>query len=557
MAIYIVPMALFVLLWWWVSQQNWFARRRQSGPDDVVVSSTAVGADRDTRKCVRSLARVWSRELVRSAAFAYGLAFLMLSYVLFALLWGDETDSWNETLQVAPWFAHPLVGMMVLAVHRSVTRARREDVSELIEVCPLPDGVRTVGHLGAVGVPLAVFAVFVVAFVGTKELRGFGSIGPIGTGWLDLVSSMLLIVGGVALGVALGRWVPFQVAPVLAVLVVLVVTLRLSTFGDPGWNPLAELSTVPPVEEIGELLAPRPNGWHVVWLLGLTGLTMVVAFAWSRLDRMVGAMAVVALVVTVAGGIGATRGVSSANADHIVDLILSPEAHQTCETSSSGRMDVCVYDGFDEIVPVLMPSAAVADVVPGGERFVIRQGLLNTFVDESPPEVQNRLPDSLTRPANEIVIGLDPPSDDSPARFGMAFRAVGLPTDEPVDGVPLIVVGQARSVVALWLATAGLSDDEAFDLLSTDSEHSVEPMAESAVWAGAACWVPPAVTSIEELGLARRLAISDDARVADVLVERWEHWIDPTTSTVELVAALGLDGPTAFSPIEPHPYAEC
>ncbi|MEO6652088.1 MAG: hypothetical protein ABIP17_05460 [Ilumatobacteraceae bacterium] len=513
-----------------------------------------MGADRDTPKCARSLARVWSRELVRSAAFAYGFVFLMMNYVLFALLWGGETDSWNETLQIAPWFAHPLVGMTIVGVHRAVTRARRDDVNELIGVCPLPEGVRTVGHLGAVGVPLAMFAVFVVAFVGTKELRGVGPIGTIGTGWLDLVSSMLLIVGGVALGVAIGRWVPFQVAPVLAVLAVLAVTLRLSTLGDPGWNPLAELSTVPPVEEIGELLAPRPNGWHVVWLLGLTGLTMIVAFAWSRRDRMIGALAVIALVVTGAGGIGATRGMSSTDADHIVDLIVAPETHQTCQTSSSGMLDVCVYDGFDEIVPVLMSGSQVADVVPGAGRFVIRQGLLETYVDEVPPEVRDRLPASRNRPANEIVVGLDPPSDASPARFALAFSAAGLPTEEPADGVPLIVVGQARSVVALWLATAGLSDDDAYDLLSTDSEHSNEPMARSAVWAGAACWVPPAVTSIEELDLARRLAIGDDARVAAVLTERWEHWIDPTTSTVELVAALELDGPIAFSPIEPHPY---
>ncbi len=477
-----------------------------------------------------------------------------MAYVAFALLFGQETDSWSETLRVAPWFAHPLVGMTVVAVHRSVTRARRDDVSELIEVCPLPEGARTVGHLGVVGVPIVVFAVFVVAYVVTKELRGFGPVGPIGSNWLDLVGAFVLIVGGVALGVAIGRWVPFQVAPVLALLLVLVISLTLSTRGDPGWNPWAELSTSPPVEDVGELLAPRQNAWHVVWLLGLTGVTTVVAVVRNRRDRRIVALAAVALAVTVAGGIGATRGLSDADADHIVDLIVAPEPHQTCEPSSTGVLDICVFDGYSEIVPMLMTADQVAVAIPGADRVVVRQGLLATYADELPPTVQERLPEKVTRPANEIVIGLDPPSDDTPARFALAFRAAGLPTEEPADGVPLIVVGQARSVVALWLVTAGLSDDDAYDLLSTDSEHSVEPMARSAVWAGAACWVPPTVTSIEELNLARRLAIGDDAGFAEILAQRWEHWIDPTTSTVELVAALGLSGPTSFSAIEPHPY---
>lgn len=546
-------LALVVLLWWWAAQRKWLARRRDTERSEFV-STTSLGADRDRTKCARSLGRMWSRELTRSVAFATGVALLMMAYVSFALLWGQETDSWSETLQVAPWFAHPLVGMTIVAVHRAVTRARRDDLSELIETCPLPEGVRTAGHLGAVMAPLAVFAVFVVAYVGTKELRGFGPVGPIGPGWLDLVSAFVLIVGGVGLGVALGRWVPFQVAPVLALFVVGVVSIGLATRGDPGWNPLAELSLSPPSEEIGELLAPRPNAWHVVWLLGLTGLVTVAALAWSRRDRWFGAMALGSVVVVVAGGIGATSGLSSADADHIVELIVSPEDHQTCRTADSGVLDVCVYEGYEETVPVLLTAEHVATAVPDARRVVIRQGLVSTLVDQLPPEVINRLPSGRTRPANEIVVGLDPPSDDSTARFALAFSAVGLPIDEPADGVPLIIVGQARSVVALWLAAAGLDDDDALDLLQPDGEAGDDPLKRSAVWAGVACWIPPAVTSIEELELARRLVVGDDARMTEVLAERWEHWTDPATSTTELVAALGREGPTTFSPIEPHPY---
>lgn len=343
-------------------------------------------------------------------------------------------------------------------------------------------------------------------------------------------------------------------APVIALLVVLFVSIGLTTRGDPGWNPLAELSTAPPVDEIGELLAPRPNAWHVVWLLGLTGLVTAAAFAWSRRDRWVGAMALGSLVVVVVGGVGATSGLSSADADHVVELIVAPEDHQTCRSTDSGVLDVCAYDGYEEATEVLLAAEPVAAAVPGAPHVVIRQGLVNPLVDQLPPEVRDRLPSDRTRPANEIVVGLDPPSDDSAARFALAFSAVGLPIDEPPDGVPLVVVGQARSVVALWLVTAGLSDDDALELLQPDGGAGDDPLQRSAVWAGAACWTPPAVTSIEQFPLARRLVVGDDALMAEVLAERWDGWTDPATSTTELVAALGREGPTTFSPIEPHPY---
>lgn len=548
-----ILLASVVVLWWWLAQRRWFARGRHTEPSEVV-ASTSSGADRDPVNCARALGRMWSRELVRSVAFATGVALLMMAYVTFALMFEQEVDSWSEGLQAAPWFAHPLVGMTIVAIHRAVTRARRDDLSELIEACPLPEGVRTVGHLGAVVVPVVAFAVFVVAYVGTKEWRGFGPVGPIGSGWLDLVSAFVLIAGGVALGVALGRWVPFQGAPVLGLLLILAASVALATKGDPGWNPLAELSTAPPVEQIGEMLAPRPNAWHVVWLVGLTGLVTAAAFAWSRRDRWVGAMALGSVAVAVVGGVGATSSLSSAEADHIVDLIVAPEAHQTCRTADSGVLDICAYEGYEESLGTLMTAAHVADAVPGTPRVVIRQGLLSSMVDQLPPEVRDRLPADRARPTNEIVVEVEPPSDDSTARFALAFAAVGLPIEEPADGVPLIIVGQARGPIALWLATAGLDDDDALDLLRPDGEPGDDPLRRSAVWGGVACWIPPAVTSIEELELARRLVIGDDARMTTVLAERWEHWIDPATSTAELVVALGRDGPTTFSPIEPHPY---
>ncbi len=70
----IVPMALFVLLWWFAAQQRWFTRRAPVGSAAVVAPAAAAVADRSGGKCARSLAWMWSRELLRSAAFATGFS---------------------------------------------------------------------------------------------------------------------------------------------------------------------------------------------------------------------------------------------------------------------------------------------------------------------------------------------------------------------------------------------------------------------------------------------------------------------------------------------------
>jgi hypothetical protein len=187
------------------------------------------------------------------------------------------------------------------------------------------------------------------------------------------------------------------------------------------------------------------------------------------------------VAVVVAGGLGATSGLSPAAADHVVELIVAPEGHQTCRTGDSGVLDVCVYEGYEDSVPVLLTAEHVATAVPGDRRVVIRQGLVSALVDQLPPEVRDRLPSDRTRPPNEIIVGLDPPSDDSTARFALAFSAVGLPIEEPPDGVPLIIVGQARGVIALWLAAAGLDDDDALRLLQPDGEAGGDSLQRSAV----------------------------------------------------------------------------
>lgn len=273
--------------------------------DPTVAASTSrqrSGSAR-TRPIIRALGRVEARELTSSIWFGVGLGFSLVVNVLFAVVWGkDETHLWPDDAMLAPWFVHPLVGMTVLAVHRNVTRARRDGADELFDTCPTSLETRTWGFLATAWVSAVVGGAFYLSYIAILAGRGVDFDGPFGAAQvLDIASAPVLCLGGVALGVALGRWVHFGLAPVIAVVAVALLSLGIATAGDPHWNPIAELSTVPPIETIDQFFLVRNNGGHLLWLLALTGLVVVIALARHRRDRSL-AVAAVALVVPVRRG---------------------------------------------------------------------------------------------------------------------------------------------------------------------------------------------------------------------------------------------------------------
>jgi hypothetical protein len=533
------------------------AGERWAVPIATAPAPTAPGS---SRRVAAALARVESRELLLSGWFGVGLGMLAVILVTFAFVYpGDNGQPWREVAGLSPWFAHPLAGMTIVAVHRAVTRPVRDGTDELFESCPTDAGTRLLGMLRAAALPVVVFAGFVVLYGAVLQVRSPAVHGPIDLDAVPVVlAGPVLVAGAVALGAALGSWIRFGLVPIVAVVAVGMVSLTIATAGDPGWNGSSALSTFGPQTD-SPLLLPLLAAWpNLLWLLALTVVVAVLAVLRHRRDRSVllvglgsAGVAVVALVLALAP-------VDAGDARHTADLIASPVAHQTCDAVAG--VDVCTYEGFGELRRrVADEIAPVAAALPAGARSVsVRQGF-DGAADDLPPEVLELLPGGVPPvPAGEVRIGYEAHRTVMDAfRLRLAFAALGLDLPKEELDRPMAVDGEARGVVALWLAARGLDQDDAIDLTTVELSDDTSP--EDAFEAGLA-WPEmcgPVVWSPQDLEAARALLRLDAAAVGAVVDAGFDRWSDRRTGTDELLAELGLPSMGPYSEIVPRTEQFC
>jgi hypothetical protein len=133
------------------------------------------------------------------------------------------------------------------------------------------------------------------------------------------------------------------------------------------------------------------------------------------------------------------------------------------------------------------------------------------------------------------------------ARLDLAAAAVGIPVG-PEAPENILVDGEARGVVMLWLATNEM-DDRDVDRLLTPRDSRDGASYRGHLWPGVCAadvqWAP------QDVDAARAVTALDRAAVADVLAADWDRWIDATTTTDELLVALGLPPVGPPEPIEP------
>lgn len=167
---------------------------------------------------MNALRRVEARELATKPWFGVGIGFCVL--MVLALSTEQDDSSFRETIESLPYLAHPLVGMTVVASYRNATRIDRDGVGELFDTCPTTSGTRTLGGLASSWVPVAVLATVFGGYVAAGG--AFSDVhGEPGSAAVPVVlAGLVLGAGGIALGVALGHWARFALAPVLAVPVV-------------------------------------------------------------------------------------------------------------------------------------------------------------------------------------------------------------------------------------------------------------------------------------------------------------------------------------------------
>jgi hypothetical protein len=496
----------------------------------------------------RSLSRVEASQLFFNPWFLVGIGFWVLIIVLFGVFFTDDLEpTWWGLGSLLPLMAHPLCGCTIVAAHRAITRSRRDGTEELFASCPAGWPARTRGHLLTLWVPVATTLLLGSALVTGVAINSTTVYGPIdGQVFLDVVAALLLPAGATVLGVALGRWAPAAIVPVVGVLGVLALDSRILEVGGRSWHNFRWLATFTPSTTADRIFYDPPGLSRVVWLVGLVTLVATIALMRTEPSHRVRVALVGSVAVVVLGAVLVSRPLPPGRAQAIADRINEPSPHQRCTLAGRG-VNVCVYSGLDhagsEIAAELSPVAqaiAFADL----DHATFRH-LLDADPVDLQPEVGARVHDADPgRNTLRLRFHLTDPAREA-ARLRLAAWATGLPTEPVDDEIGTVVAGQARGVVTLWLATRGMSADRAHHLLEPESQHAEAGTSANAagdIWPGRCedegpvlLWAP------QDLRAARRLIDADPAAVGTALEANWDRWMDPSTSTDELLAALAME----------------
>lgn len=502
------------------------------------------------RQVALALAGPESRELVLSAAFGAGVALLVTVFILFGLIWSDDTEGkLLEVAQLTPIFVHPLVGMVIVAAHRSRTRSRRDLTEELFAACPTSQDTRNRGHLATAWVPAVCCVAFGFLMVGTVATQVEQTWGPFGSGQvLAILSAGVLGVGGVSLAVGLARWAPWPIAPIVAIVAIGAVTIELATAGGADERePLRGLSTFLGDPDINYRLVAPHHLARVGWLVSLVVLVAALGLLKDRRGSRLVVLAGGAAVAAAAFAVATARPIDEADAERIAAMLLDPAAHQECLDVHG--VSVCAWQGDGPLAELIAGEIApVAAAVPTG----VLDGV--TFAPDATvnladldPEVRARLDPAAGRLRDGVLpatMGAHHETLEG-ARLWAALAAVGV-TDDWRHGSTLVIADEARGVVAIWLATREASTGTVRNLTSYEPNPEVDHGEnESRPWPSP-CYAGPAPVrwAVADIGAARLLLDVPAAEVQALLDTRWAWATDPSTTTAELLAAVGLE-PTA------------
>lgn len=493
-----------------------------------------------------ALARVEARELLLSPWFGAGVGFC----VLFGALGVASFErSWWVTAGLMPLLVHPLCGMVIVATHRNVSRAHRDCSEELYDSCPASSAQRVQGHLLTAIVPMFASTLFVVSTLAAVAVFVDTIYGPIDDRvYSDAATAALLLpAGAVALGVFLGRRVRFALAPFVAIALIAVLDLEM---WDRGLDGRGWLATGVASGGVDFIYFEPPVVGRLLWVSGLVVLTAGLAFTatnWTRTKLIVS----VGVVVAALGLVAAVRPLSDATADRLTEYVIAPDRHEVCERLTVD-VDVCVLAPYrDHGANIADHIGPVAAAIPDGtlETPITMRLLAGEHLDQLPSQVQQRLVPTLV-PSGTVALPFSHNEGSlDAARFILAAAAVGVPTGEDAPENTL-VDGQARGVILLWLAIAGLTDDEALGLLEPDEYNENSPTGRGHVWPWV-CGSAPVQWAPQDVEAARSLVVLERDEVARVIAGQWSRWVTPDAATDELLGAIGLGPLGPSDPIEP------
>jgi hypothetical protein len=512
-------------------------------------------------RVVAALARFEGRKLHESPIVLGSVALTLAT--LFAGQGGDWAVVLDRDDVTAAVSLTILAWGVLLAANLAALRSRRDRAGELLSSLPVSASSRTAGQLLATAALLPVAVALPAAWWLQARLGSSVTVGAARPA--ELAVAPLLLLGGGVTGVLVARWVPTALVGPAAVLATIVLQVN---WGDEQYE-LRWLHFVAwePAMALDPWLDIRHAGWHLVYLLGLVVVAGMLAMARHGLTRSLAAVAAVAVATTLVAGWVQTRPATAAQVAAIVDHLYRPEAYQVCEDRAGVRF--CAYPTYrDWIDDWEVPVRGVLARLPAAVRereLLVRQRVRPDNVTDLHPLVLDRLDPARVWPADGAVHpGLEWYTPGNPAvvlplqrgelalAHQVAAWAVGLPPTAARPGWRCVAAGQARTVLAMWLAgqatpgagralrerAATVGYGSALTELATLDDYpgpdGMERFMGEPGWAG---------HGADVVAAARLLDLPRD-RVAGVAAARWERLTDPATPAGELLAAVGLAAPS-------------
>ncbi|MEP7113130.1 MAG: hypothetical protein ABI862_07680 [Ilumatobacteraceae bacterium] len=537
----------------------------QPAPASAHGSATRDAGSGTQRAAGAQLAQVEGRQLLSNEVFIVGIFMSIAMLVIFGFVWASDDlgarNSWRYWLALLPVFSLPFAGMTLVAMNLAALRARRDGTEELFGSLPATSTTRVVGHLGSVWMALVVQIVFVaVTFASGRFLTDhFGAIDAASIG--DVVVSFVLVLCAGSLAVALARWLANPLAALAALVVLAFVGSAIGGIGDHQWSLTRQLSIWPRYPDHDWAFAVRPSWWHAAYLISLGLVVAVVAVARQQRDRFTLLLGLGAVSLAGLTGYVQTRPMTDGDAERIAVMISDPVAHSSCRTTDG--LTLCAYRDYADITRVWTreltpPFAAVAPQQRANGFAVVWH---EPRLDRLDPAVRDRIDiDALatawsTDPATWNGVAVDGTESNLINRLALGLWSVGLPL-VPAGEAPCWAGGQARGIVALWVAAQGMSGGDAKRFVSgtwsglgddhSDSNVPAEWI-DGYVWVGGA--IPPVLWSATDIAAAQAVLTLDTTLVRETLWADWQHWSDASATTDDLMTELGVVPASARSAI--------
>jgi len=517
---------------------------------------TVLSTDSRTRAAVvRALTPTEARRLIRHPSFLIGvvLAVLLIRTAASGNILSDADA--DVALGLVP-----LAWATMIATNLSTLRGRRDGTGELFESAPSSPAVRTLAHLLSGWVAVGAGAIVLLGWLALEWQAG-GTVGSPNVA--ELVVGPLLVAGAAALGVLAARWVPHPLVGALLVVATVFVQGKLS---ESGASPFRWMAFVVEAGADDGQPFPGPVDWHVLYLAGTVLIAGVLATARHGFQRRVVLCLAVAVGITGLAAIAQTRPLSGAEVRRQAAMLTHPDLE--CETRAGVRY--CTRRHFGARVdqwegPVQGVLARVPAEVRDRGLVVSMRDLnvvSNAMCTPTPrlrllsERVRAHVDQALVWPADGAVHPDKEWPWDEECSFtdhGVALTvqvgawAVGLPPAQAATSPPCVASGQARSVVALWLAGQS-TPGGARGLADIGRGSGPGPTVN---FGGSANWPSWGVAYAKtDLDLALTLLQRPAEEVERVVLGHWDRLVDPAMSTGELAALAGLP-PTAVGAAVP------